>query len=74
LIRILDAAFKLPGLGFINGTGGFVFGFIKGMLILFAIAWAMRYFGGVFPDEAAGKTVFLKWLMSNNLLAAFFGV
>lgn len=74
LIRILDAAFKLPGLGLINGTGGFILGFFKGMLILFAIAWAMRYFGGVFPDEAAGKTVILKWLMSNNLLAAFFGV
>jgi uncharacterized membrane protein required for colicin V production len=74
VLRVLDAAFKLPGLGFINGTGGFLLGFIKGMLVLFAIAWAMRYFGGVFPDEAADKTVILKWLMGNNLLATFFGV
>lgn len=74
LARLLDAAFKLPGLGFINGTGGFLLGFIKGMLVLFVIAWAMRYFGGIFPDETTDKTVILKWLMSNNLLAAFFGV
>lgn len=72
--RLLDAAFKLPGIGFFNNAGGFALGLVKGMLILFVIAWAMRYLGGFFPDETTDKTVFLKWLMSNNLLAAFFGV
>lgn len=74
LIRILDAAFMLPGLGFVNDTGGFLLGFAKGMLILFVVAWAMRYFGGVFPYETTEKTILLKWLMGNNLLAAFFGI
>ncbi len=74
VMRVLDAAFRLPGLGLLNSAGGFALGAVKGMLILFVIAWAMRYFGGIFPDETADKTVFLKWLMRNNLLAAFFGV
>lgn len=74
VLRLLNFAFRLPGLGFINGAAGFALGLVKGMLILFIIAWAMRYFGGVFPEETTDNTVFLKWLMSNNLLAAFFGV
>ncbi len=74
VMRVLDAAFRLPGLGLLNSAGGFALGAAKGMLLLFAIAWAMRYFGGIFPDETVDKTVFLKWLMKNNLLAAFFGV
>ena len=73
-LRLLDFVFKAPGLGLINGAGGMVFGAAKGLVILFAIAWAMRYFGGIFPDETVGKTVFLKWLMSNNLLTAFLGI
>ncbi len=73
-LRLLNFVFRAPGLGLINGAGGMVLGAAKGMLILFAIAWAMRYFGGVFPDETLSKTVFLKWLMGNNLLTAFLGI
>lgn len=72
--NLINLAFRLPGLELLNNGGGIVLGAAKGLLVLFAIAWAMRYSGGVFPEDTLEKTVFLRFLMSNNLLTAFLGV
>jgi len=74
LLNLLNLAFKLPGLDLLNSAGGMALGAVKGLLVLFAVAWAMRYLGKVFPEDTLNNTYFLRFLMSNNLLAAFLGV
>ncbi|NLL45419.1 MAG: CvpA family protein [Clostridiales bacterium] len=72
--NLLNLACRLPGLELLNNAGGIVLGAVKGLLVLFALAWAMRYCIGVFPEDTLDKTYFLRFLMSNNLLTAFLGV
>lgn len=72
--NLLNLAFRLPGLDLLNNAGGMVLGAVKGILVLFALAWVMRYCIGVFPEDALDKTYILRFLMSNNLLTAFLGV
>ncbi|HHU04939.1 MAG TPA: CvpA family protein [Clostridiales bacterium] len=74
LANLINLAFRLPGLDILNSAGGIVLGAVKGLLVLFAIAWAMRYLGKVFPEDTLNKTYILSFLMSNNLLTAFLGV
>jgi len=74
LANLINLAFRLPGLDAINSAGGMLLGAVKGLLVLFAVAWAMRYLGRVFPENTLNNTYFLRFLMSNNLLTAFLGV
>ena len=71
--NILNLAFKLPGLEFINYLFGTLFGLAKGLIFAFAIAWVLRYTGFIFGEKTIEDTILLQWLMEHNLLAHFFG-
>ncbi len=73
IANILNLAFKMPGLEFINETLGALFGFAKGAIIIVAIAWVMRYLGVLVGEDIVNKTVLLEWLMEHNLVTKFFG-
>ncbi len=71
--NIISLDFKLPGLDNMDSVLGLVFGFIKGLVLVFAIAWLMRFTGLVIKEETVGKTILLKLFMSINPLIAIFG-
>ncbi|MBR6521734.1 MAG: CvpA family protein [Oscillospiraceae bacterium] len=73
IANIINLAFKLPGLEFINELFGALFGFAKGAVIVIAIAWVMRYLGVLVDEDIVNKTVLLEWLMEHNLVTKFFG-
>ena len=73
IANILNLAFKMPGLEFINESLGALFGFAKGAIIVVAIAWVMRYLGVLVDEDIVNKTVLLEWLMEHNLVTKFFG-
>ncbi len=73
IANILNLAFKLPGLEFINELFGALFGLAKGAIIVVAIAWVMRYLGVLIDEDIVNKTVLLEWLMEHNLVTKFFG-
>ncbi|NLO47121.1 MAG: CvpA family protein [Clostridiales bacterium] len=74
IANLLNLAFKLPGLELLNEIGGTLFGLVKGLAFIFAISWALRFFGFVIPETTVNKTVLLKWLMNNNPIIAIFGL
>ena len=73
ITNILNLAFKLPGLEFINELFGALFGFAKGAVIVVAIAWIMRSLGVLVDEDIINKTMLLEWLMDHNLVTKFFG-
>lgn len=57
LVRMLDAALKLPGLHGINAVGGGLVGLAEGALLLFLAVWALRL-AGVSFDGQEGSRIF----------------
>lgn len=72
--NVVNLAFKLPGLDLLNCIGGALFGLIKGLILLFAIAWVTRFLGFALPESVVDATVVLQWLMNNNPIISFFGI
>ena len=66
LSRALDLVARLPGLHFLNKTGGALFGLVQGCIILFVAAWLLQFFGQVLPRELVEQTVLLKFFMATN--------
>ena len=66
LSRALDLMARLPGLHFLNKTGGALFGLVQGCIILFVAAWLLQFFGQVLPRELVEQTVLLKFFMTTN--------
>ena len=66
LSRALDLVARLPGLHFLNKTGGALFGLVQGCIILFVAAWLLQFFGQVLPRELVEQTVLLKFFMTTN--------
>ena len=62
----VDLVAKLPGLNFLNKTGGAAMGLIKGVLILFLVAWLIQYSGKLIPEETVQQTHLLKFFMTTN--------
>lgn len=69
----LDLVAHLPGLHFLNKTGGAILGLIKGCAILFLCAWVLRYLGKVIPEETVEQTHLLKFFMTTNPVALVLG-
>ena len=63
LSHALDLVARLPGLHFLNRTGGAVFGLIQGALILFVAAWILQYSGSVIPEALVEQTHLLKFFL-----------
>ena len=66
LSRALDLVARLPGLHFLNKTGGALFGLVQGCIILFVAAWLLQFFGQVLPRELVEQTVLLKFFMTTT--------
>ena len=66
LSRALDLVARLPGLHFLNKTGGALFGLVQGCIILFVAAWLLQFFGQMLPRELVEQTVLLKFFMTTN--------
>ena len=66
LSRALDLVARLPGLHFLNKTGGTLFGLVQGCIILFVAAWLLQFFGQMLPRELVEQTVLLKFFMTTN--------
>lgn len=70
----VDLVAKLPGLNFLNKTGGAVMGLVKGVIILFLVAWLIQYSGKLIPEETVQQTHLLKFFMTTNPLALLQGL
>ena len=68
LSRSLDLVARLPGLHFLNKTGGAVIGVVKGCALLFVAVWLMQYLGHIIPEEAVGRTHLLRYFLLFNPL------
>ena len=66
LSRALDLVARLPGLHFLNKTGGALFGLAQGCIILFVAAWLLQFFGQMLPRELVEQTVLLKLFMTTT--------
>lgn len=73
LSHALDLVTRLPGLSFLNKTGGALFGLIKGCALLFLFAWIMRYLGNLIPEETVNETHLLKFFLTTNPVALVLG-
>ncbi|WP_294549501.1 CvpA family protein [uncultured Pseudoflavonifractor sp.] len=70
----VDLVTKLPGLNFLNKTGGAAMGLVKGVIILFLAAWIIQYTGKLIPEETVQQTHLLKFFMTTNPLALLQGL
>lgn len=72
--NLFNLAFKLPGLELVNGVLGTVLGLAKGLLYVFAIAWALRFTGLLLPEEKMKEMMILRWAMNTCPLVGFLGL
>ena len=74
LSHALNLAARLPIIHWLNRTLGGLFGLLQGMLLLFLIAWVLRLFGGVIPQETMAQTTLLKFFCTSNPLTLITGI
>ena len=80
--RIIDGLVKLPGLNFINKTGGIAVGFIYGIaacwILVFLASYALPYLeaNGVISSwaEIRDETIFFKWFYENSPISGISGI
>lgn len=70
LSRALDLVARLPGLHFLNKTGGAAIGLVKALLVLFLATWLLQSLGHFVPEETVAQTTLLRALVEHNPLAA----
>lgn len=66
LSKFLGLLTAVPGLHLMDALGGGVFGLIQGCLVLFAVVWALQFFGGGVPEELVSQTVLLRFFAGMN--------
>lgn len=74
LANIVSAAFGLPVLNALNKFGGIALGAVYGLLILFALAWLLRFTGIVISQETLEKTWFVRLFMYLNPIKYMLGL
>ena len=72
--RLLNLAAKLPVINFFNRTLGGVAGLIKGCLLLFLVAWALRLTDDIIPRQAVEQTYLLRFFFNTNPLDLISGI
>jgi membrane protein required for colicin V production len=70
----IDIIFTLPGLGLVDTIGGIVFGIVKGILIVLAIAMFLRYTGLLLKDNVVEDSFIISKLLNNNPIANIIGI
>lgn len=74
LSKILGLLTAVPGLHLMNAVGGGAFGFLQGCLILFALVWAMQFFGEGIPPEMLEQSTLLRIFAAMNPIAVVSGL
>ncbi|MDR3207481.1 MAG: CvpA family protein [Oscillospiraceae bacterium] len=66
--HFVSMLFKLPGLRLADTVGGLALGFARGLFILFAIGWLLRFIGILIPSDLVQDTVLLRLFVQHNPL------
>lgn len=66
LSHALDLVARLPGLHFLNKTGGALFGLVQACILLFVAAWLLQFFGHAMPENLVAQTHLLRFFMTTN--------
>ena len=69
LSRALDLVARLPGLHFLNKTGGALFGLIQACILLWIALWLLQFWGDVLPAGAAEHTRLLAFFLTHSPLS-----
>ena len=65
----LDLVARLPGLHFLNKTGGALFGLIQACILLWIALWLLQFWGDVLPRDAAEHTRLLAFFLTHSPLS-----
>ena len=74
LSHALDLVARLPGLHFLNKTGGALFGLVQACVLLWIVLWALQFWGGVLPADAAQRTHLLAFFMEHDPISLLTGL
>ena len=66
LSHILDLAFRLPGLNFLNRTAGLLLGFARGVLLAYGLCWLLK--DSYLPQSVIDGGLLLPWFCGSNPL------
>lgn len=64
--NLINLAFRIPGVRFVNEIGGGVFGLVRGLIIVMLIAWLMSFLGLVLPDGFIENSRVLAYFIDHN--------
>ena len=71
--NLIGFVFSLPGLKLVDTISGAVFGFFKGLIIVYTIAVIVRYFG-ILALSTLESTSLLNYIVNNNPIASILGL
>jgi len=71
--NLVGFVFSLPGLKLVDIISGCVFGFFKGVIIVYAVAVIIRYFG-ILILGTLERTTILNYIVNNNPIANLLGI
>ena len=74
LSKILGLLTAVPGLHLIDALGGGIFGLAQGALILFALVWAIQFFGTGVPEQIVEKTILFRFFATLNPVSMVIGL
>jgi len=71
--NLIGFVFSLPGLRIVDMIAGVIFGFVKGFIIILALATILRYFGMLAPATLE-ETNILRYFVTHNPIADMLGI
>lgn len=74
ILNLANIVFQLPGLNLLNTIGGGVTGLIYGIIIVFLISWALRFFGFAISEDMTQSSVLLQFFMDVNPISNVVGM
>ncbi|MGI5972114.1 MAG: CvpA family protein [Oscillospiraceae bacterium] len=73
ILNLVNVVFNMPGLHILNSVGGGILGLMYGVMLVFVIAWLVRFLGFVLPERMVEHTRVLRWFMTYNPLIKLMG-
>ena len=71
---VLGLLTAVPGLHLMNAACGGLFGLLQGCIALFAVIWAIQFFGNGIPEEVVAQTILFRFFTTLNPLAMVFSL
>lgn len=72
--NVLGLLTAVPGLHLMNAACGGLFGLLQGGLALFAVVWAIQFFGNGIPEEVVSQTILFRFFATLNPIAMVSGL